>query len=112
MQRSKRIKYNANLSIDFVYIGRGPNAKFGNPFSAKSSRFNVIVVGSSVEAIRRYKLWLEDENCVLPGWNKPTREEIKELTGKILACHCEIDKPCHGDVLIFLSELWNTEDHW
>lgn len=83
-----------------VYIGRG--SPFGNPYSHTKSDFNTIVVSSREIAIELYELWLTTDQ-VLPGWSKPTTDQIKALRGKRLGCFCRPQR-CHGDVLARLAD--------
>lgn len=41
------------------------------------------------------------ERCIEAG-NDPrfTKDSITRLRGRHLACHCDLDEPCHGDVLL------------
>ena len=76
---------------DLVYCGRshryGGPSKFANPFrlSPQESR------GTTLARYRRY-LWLEIRSANI------TIEELRELDGKTLLCHCK-PGPCHLDVL-------------
>lgn len=71
---------------DYVYIGRG--TKWGNPFELGPD-------GSRKQVIAKHK----DE--LLHGWLRDLLDELEELRGKILVCHC---KPalCHGDTYVEL----------
>lgn len=89
-----------------VDIGRG--GPFGNPFTHRPSvMLKVIYVGSRLAAIERYRSWLTSDE-VLPGWTKPTMEQILSLEGKRLGCVC-VPLPCHGQVLVDLIARWRTE---
>ena len=81
------INVNSGQPYD-VYIGRG--TIFGNPFK-------VGVHGNRKEVIRLYKEMLLSDHELL--------ESIKELSGKVLGCHCK-PKACHGDVI---CEILNKE---
>lgn len=67
-----------------VYIGRG--SKWGNPYI-------IGVSGTRKECIEQYKKYLLARPDLL--------EDLPELVGKRLGCHC---KPmnCHGDILLEL----------
>jgi len=70
-----------------VYIGRG--TPWGN-------RFKIGVHGTREEVIEMYKQWFLE--------NYPLQNRaIKELSGRVLGCHC---KPlaCHGDVIVEFLE--------
>lgn len=64
-----------------VYIGRG--SKWGNPFIIGED-------GSRFEVLMKYKSWIETNYSLL--------EDLHELKGKRLGCHCD-PLPCHGDIL-------------
>ena len=69
-----------------VYIGRG--SKWGNPFK-------IGIDGDREEVIEKYRQWILGEPRLL--------DSLHELEGKVLGCWCS-PKPCHGDVLIELTE--------
>lgn len=70
-----------------VYIGRP--SRWGNPYVITKERDRAWVLA-------RYRRWLEGEI-------KAGRLDPRELKGKILGCWCA-PKPCHGDILVELSE--------
>lgn len=73
-----------------VYIGRG--SKWGNPYAIGFS-------GDRDEVIRKYKYDFERD------FFKFSKEDVLELKGKALGCHCK-PAPCHGDVLAdYLNSL-------
>ena len=69
-----------------VYIGRGgrgvPPSKWGNPFKIGRD-------GTRGEVIGRYRDYFRQSAGLL--------NNIGELEGKVLWCHCRPDEPCHGD---------------
>ncbi len=79
-----------------VYVGRG--SMWGNVFVARGG-------GLAAESFRG---WLAGDPRYRRG-DGPDRERdlingaIGELTGKVLACWCRLDRPCHGDVLLELA---------
>lgn len=95
----------AQAGPNTVYIGRG--SLFGNPFTHRKGTLAPVIVGSREEAIEAYRLWLTTD-LEVPGWQKPTREQVISLRGKTLACWCS-PKACHGDVLLELAELWSSD---
>jgi len=86
-------KYKVNMDDpDIVYIGRG--SIWGNPYSHKEgtkAQHKVASRDQAVDAYRRY-LWSAIRNGVV------TKEMLKELDGKRLACYCSPQR-CHGDIL-------------
>lgn len=74
-----------------VYIGRP--SRWGNPFRIGEH-------GTRMEVIRKYKEWLLN--------NKELMNEIMDLDGKILGCHCK-PKKCHGDVIVEIIEAKKRE---
>ena len=89
MIRPERIKRRRTkgwrMPAGAVYVGRP--TKWGNPWVAVSG------VRSSAETVARYRRFL----AVRPNLLLAVREE---LAGKVLACWCRLDKPCHADVLL------------
>ena len=95
------LKY-SNRDPDYVYIGRG--SRYGNPFTHRPSLYrDVVYVESREDAVQAYRLWLTDDTVEVPGWRKPTREEVRSLRGRKLICFCK-PEACHGDVLAELAE--------
>ena len=82
---------NINNSEHEVYIGRA--SRWGN-------RFVIGIDGTRLEVIKKYKDWLLG--------NKKLMNDIMELDGKILGCHCK-PKRCHGDVLVDIIEAKKRE---
>lgn len=77
VQRKRTKGY--RLPSGSIYVGRP--TKWGNPFET-ASEFEKYVLENGYE------------------------DEIRhELRGKVLACWCSLDKPCHADVL---AEIANS----
>lgn len=74
-----------------VYIGRGTESKWGNPYSHKGGTLAEHVVGSRTEAIQKFEEYLLS--------NEELMRSLPELKGKILGCFCK-PKSCHGDILL------------
>lgn len=90
-----------------VYVGR-PTA-WGNPFMLwPQYRFNndpeVVLVRSREDAVARFRKRMEQNKAFRPDLFELF---IKRLRGKNLACYCELDQPCHADVLL---EMANESD--
>lgn len=88
---------------DREYIGRG--SPFGNPFSHKVGTRAAVILPSRGEAVAAYRTWLTSD-LEVPGWPKPTREQVIGLRGRTLVCYCA-PLPCHGDVLLELADAWS-----
>ncbi len=93
-----------------VYIGRGKDpetfvpGEWGNRFSHRDSKFEIVRVESAEEAVACYKAEL---------WERIRREELSleslaSLAGKTLGCWCA-PACCHGDVLSRAS-IWAVEE--
>jgi len=82
---------NINTEEHEVYIGRP--SKYGNPFKIGEH-------GTRLGVIRKFKQWLLG--------NEKLMNDIMELDGKILGCHCKPQK-CHGDVLVEVIEAKKRE---
>ena len=91
-----RIKYNRRLieSGEAIYIGRGfryhnvPRSKWCNPYSVKKY--------GREKSIKLFEQYLTK------GEGKHLLNDLHELHGKLICCHCEVDENCHGDVLMKL----------
>jgi hypothetical protein len=83
---------------------------WGNPFGVTPGRHRspdgkmrpVIVVGSSEEAIERFR------NGLVKGRRR--RRLLGQLRGKNLACWCKPGAPCHADVLLELANQPRCEE--
>lgn len=76
---------------------------FGNPF-----RIGQLAIYDADCAVRRFKnLVTRQSQRALRADNRFfmfTRESIRfYLRGKNLACYCDLDAPCHADVLLELA---------
>lgn len=77
-----------------VYIGRG--SKWGNPYAIGFD-------GDRDEVIHKFKYDFER------GFLNFSKEEVLELKGKTLGCHCK-PAACHGDVIVeYLNFLDDSE---
>jgi len=81
-----------NLYLDSydVYIGRGPNAPFGNPFPMVPEPDGL----GRVAAIQHFQDYFlkrieEDDDF---------RRKVLRLKGKTLGCFCA-PRACHGDII-------------
>jgi hypothetical protein len=78
------------LSDEHVYIGRGdsrrrlPASKWANPFRVGS--------GGRAAAVHLFEQHLLDSKGLL--------QDLTELSGKVLVCHCKAEQQCHADILI------------
>ena len=67
-----------------IYVGRP--SRFGNPF-------RVGIDGTARECVQFYEAHYVDDVAY--------RATVRRLlAGKVLACWCKLDQPCHGDVLL------------
>lgn len=86
---SKVVNKDSGDSFD-VYIGRG--TKWGNPYV-------IGIDGDRDEVIRRYQYDFDK------GYLKFSKDEVLQLRGKVLGCHCK-PAACHGDVIAaYLNSL-------
>jgi len=86
MKRIKRkgfFDYTWKSNPNAVYVGRP--SKWGNPYKVKDYGLE--------ECLRLYYLWLTEKL-------KEDRKFLEPLIGKDLVCFCDLDKPCHADILI------------
>jgi hypothetical protein len=71
-----------------IYVGRP--SRWGNPFR---------VGAAAGELVARYRAWLLDPSR--RDGDGPSIAEIRrELRGRDLDCWCDLDQPCHADVLL------------
>jgi len=85
MPKVLNIKSNEARISDGVYIGR--TTKWGNPFIIGRD-------GNRATVIAKYRNWIMRDQELL--------EQLGELKGKDLICHCA-PQPCHGDILLRLA---------
>jgi len=76
-----------------VYIGRGHDSQWGNPFTHIQDRSTKaqFIVKTREEAIAKYREWLLAQPELM--------NKILDLDSKVLGCWCK-PKSCHGDVII------------
>lgn len=86
-----------------VYIGRGRNTRWGNPFSHQVNTLARFKVATREQAVYSYAKWLMAQADLLA--------EVPTLKGKILGCWCDRHRGdfnpewhlCHGHVLAWLA---------
>ena len=78
------MKWTANPS--HVFMGRGKNSIWGNPYSLRYY--------SRDDCLSLYSSYLSTNNFLL--------ERLEELCNKTLGCFFKTDVRCHGDILINL----------
>lgn len=71
---------------------------WGNPYMVGTPG-----VPDAATAVRKYREWIEA--TIADDYPHPecTREALRTLSGKNLACWCGLDEPCHADVLLDLA---------
>jgi len=76
-----------------VYVGRP--TKWGNPFRPAAGQYLGTDYCVDIDwrlAVELYRGWvLARVRC--------GQLDLEELRGKVLACYCPLDRPCHADVL-------------
>ena len=78
--------YSWKKNPNAVYVGRP--TKWGNPF--KVSEYGLD------ECLKLYSVWLVKQLYKNPKFLDPLR-------GKDLVCFCNLDEPCHADILLKVS---------
>lgn len=107
----------SNKPKEAVYVGRGRESKYGNPYSHNSSPYveDSNVVKTREEAIERFKEYFNEvlegkRKCYYTNKNLTKEEVIHDLKGNDLVCWC-VRKPtsigerplvCHAQVLLEL----------
>jgi len=89
--RIKRAHFKAKLPDGAVLVARP--SRWGNPFE-------VGVDGTPEEVVERHEYELGDD----------LRIQLPDLTGLQLACYCDLDQPCHADVLCRLANPQEEPD--
>ena len=77
-----------------IYIGRP--SPWGNPYGTKEDSKASIIVKDRQTSLLNYAKYI--------GLNKELQDNLYKLEGKILACWCSPDLPCHGNILVELLE--------
>ena len=84
-----------------VYVGRP--SRWGNPYERADYEpyyFSEVIPDHMVSDFRG---WIEGRWPGPAAYPAPTVDDIKSsLRGRVLACWCPLDQPCHADVLIEL----------
>ena len=107
IKRSRAKGYKAGC--ESVYVGRG--SKWGNPFEVGSEAH--ITVKNKRNKLRpsqeQVMMVTPELACVLYRErianliNQLGVPKVSELRGKNLSCWCDLDKPCHADVLLEMA---------
>lgn len=83
-----------------IYIGRGRNSIWGNPFSHKEGTIAKFKTNSRKESIEKFEEYLLCNDELL--------EQIPSLKGKTLGCWCKKSNTfveCHGDLLVDIINI-------
>jgi hypothetical protein len=96
IQPSWRQHKGARKPDDVILVARP--TRFGNPFKVEAGR-------TQAEAVEAFRTWLADDNATFePERRSWILANLHLLHGKRLACYCELDTPCHADVLVELAD--------
>lgn len=79
----------------YVYIGRGKDSPWGNPFTHIPTGTLAQFVVPYDQVLARYEQYVRESSSLI--------NRLGTLRGKVLGCWCR-PKPCHGNVLIKLFE--------
>lgn len=80
-----------------IYVGR-PTI-WGNPWRVGGKAHGAL---GPKEAVAEYENALTTGKLKDRGGNA-LRDRVRELAGRDLACWCDVDKPCHADVLLYYA---------
>lgn len=69
-------------------------SRFGNAFRVGRE------VKTNIEAVNLYREWVMGDSI---GARLVRGAAMKNLRGKDLACYCDLDAPCHADVLLEIA---------
>jgi hypothetical protein len=91
----KRTK-GSKMPPNTIYVGRP--SKWGNPYKVGYFQENGDhqYVTTNEQAVSLYTEYLFRSGLV---------DHIEELRGKNLACFCELDEPCHADILLRVARI-------
>ena len=70
-------------------------SRWGNPFKIKKHGGEYTLK----ESLGKYRSWLEQKLAIDPTFLDP-------LIGFNLGCFCDLDSPCHADILIEYSKYY------
>lgn len=91
-----------------VYIGRGKNCKWGNPYSHLFGTLAKYKVATKEEAIAKYQEWLPNQTELMA--------DLHELKDQRLGCFCRPKRGfkgkirCHGQILAALCDNIKPEE--
>ena len=94
---------NLNKEPYDIYIGRGKDSKWGNPYIHIKDKTTLaeFIVDTREEAIAKYREYILSKPELL--------NSLHELEGKILGCFCK-PQSCHGDILLELLSQKKLKD--
>lgn len=85
----------AKLEGRYVYIGRGKDSIWGNPFTHIPTGTLAKFVVPYDQVLAKYEEYVRADERLM--------QRLGVLRGKVLGCFCK-PRPCHGDVLAKLVE--------
>lgn len=83
---------------DYIYIGRGPESKYGNPYSSKKSNI-AISVDTKKESVDKFREYIDDNPSIVDD----LISDLLENDIRKIGCWCKNSGEiglCHGDVYI------------
>lgn len=95
IRRNADVIRQAKATGRYVYIGRGKDSPWGNPFTHIPTGTLAQFVVPYDEVLARYEQHVRASEILM--------NRLGTLRGKVLGCFCK-PKPCHGDVLVKLVE--------
>lgn len=97
-KRTKGFKLVSHNGLENIMVGRP--SKYGNPYQI-GKKYQGFLVENNKDAVDLFEImWLEAKQ-------EDIQKLKEELKGKNLVCWCDLDKPCHADILL---EIANKED--
>jgi hypothetical protein len=83
-----------------IYVGRAvfgyPASPYGNPHSVKGCKHCAGRDHGSTEAVELFRVHLRVRTDLVAGIRR-------DVAGLDVACWCELDAPCHGDVILAVA---------
>jgi hypothetical protein len=95
IRRDAGIVHEARCNNRYVYIGRGKDSDWGNPFTHIPNGTLAKFVVPYDQVLAKYEEHVRSSTMLM--------NRLGTLRGKVLGCFCR-PRACHGDVLVKLFE--------
>lgn len=116
MKRPQRIQLSRRKGFNLQEHSRALNGleavkvdratKWGNPFRVCEGKDNTglfFTCDSITDCLIRYREYEERRYDVMSEALRVGFDPYRDIRGKNLACYCQLDVPCHADILLELA---------